>query len=189
MKFWDIIKIFDLTPIIKTVSLCPVNIEQITFWDSGAWSLLVNGKQKGAIKSFFPRAFRHWKKIPRNEYSLFRPKPSFFLYCRLFKRRSKSEWILGVRELRDTLFIWKSDGLLLTLSHMSSHNCEAGLKDEQIRTSARNWDEYILSSHTVCQPLKSKTFSRRLFVQLTVMFLKEQQKKDKNSSFWTFSSH
>ena len=106
-----------------------------------------------------------------------------FLYCRLFKRRSKSEWILGVRELRDTLFIWKSDGLLLTLSHMSSHNCEAGLKDEQIRTSARNWDEYILSSHTVCQPLKSKTFSRRLFVQLTVMFLKEQQKKGQKFKF------
>ena len=78
MKLWDIIKVFNLTPIIKTVSLCQVNIEQITFWDIGAWSLLVNGKQKGAIKSFFPRAFRHWKKIPRNEYSLFRPKPSFF---------------------------------------------------------------------------------------------------------------
>ena len=36
MKFCDIINIFDLTPIIKTVSLCQVNIEQITFWDSGA---------------------------------------------------------------------------------------------------------------------------------------------------------
>ena len=191
MKFWDIINIFDLTPIIKTVSLCQVNIEQITFWDSGAWSLLVNGKQKGAIKSFFPRAFRHWKKNPQKWIGIHNlDQNQIFLYCRLFKRRSKSEWILGVRELRDTLFIWKSDGLLLTLSHMSSHNCEAGLKDEQIRTSARNWDEYILSSHTVCQPLKSKTFSRRrrLFVQLTVMFLKEQQKRDKNSSFRTFSS-